>query len=81
MLSKYFACRNSSIVRYGILREQKLRACVVTSNDSVMNFNIRLQGFPDNLLAMAFNFKRLSTLNFDKKAHQLPVVDLRQKNS
>jgi len=46
-----------------------------------MNFNIRLQGFPDNLLAMAFNFKRLSTLNFDKKAHQLPVVDLRQKNS
>ena len=50
-------------------------------NDSVMNFNIRLQSFPDNLLAMAFKFERLSTLNFDKKAHQLPVVDLQRENS
>ena len=33
------------------------------------------------LLAMAFKFERLSTLNFDKKAHQLPVVDLQRENS
>ena len=50
-------------------------------NDSVMNFNTRLQSFPDNLLAIAFKFERLTALQFDKKAHQLPAVDLQQKNS
>ncbi len=50
-------------------------------NDSVMNFNTRLQSFPDNLLAIAFRFERLTALQFDKKAHQLPAVDLQQKNS
>ena len=47
-------------------------------NDSVMNFNTRLQSFPDSLLAIAFKFERLTGLQFDKKARQLPSVDLQR---
>jgi len=50
-------------------------------NDSVMNFNTRVESFPDILLAKIFKFERRSSLAFEQGAHPLPKVDLQHKTS
>ena len=47
-------------------------------NDAVLYYNTRVQLFPDNLLAKIFSFKKLDFLAFDKKAHKVPKVDIKQ---
>ena len=47
-------------------------------NDAVMQYNTRLQSFPDNLLARLGHFKPVSALQFAGAAHQVPVIDLEQ---
>jgi LemA protein len=43
-------------------------------NDAVTQYLIRLQTFPDNLVARLFRFKPRTRLVFSEAAHQIPRV-------
>jgi Uncharacterized conserved protein len=45
-------------------------------NDSVTQYNTRIQQFPDVLIAKLFRFTRMSLLDFSTAAHALPEISL-----
>lgn len=45
-------------------------------NNVVMNYNTRIQSFPDNILAGVFKFERISALQFDKRVHKVPSASV-----
>lgn len=48
-------------------------------NDAVMQYQTRIETFPDNILAGWFGFNPISALTFECKAHELPAVRLSGK--
>ncbi|SMF56179.1 Uncharacterized conserved protein [Alteromonadaceae bacterium Bs31] len=45
-------------------------------NAAVMQFNVRIQQFPDNVLARPFKFTALSPLAFEQEVHKIPQFEL-----
>ena len=46
-------------------------------NDSVMNFNTKIQTFPNTIIAGMFNFKERQFFEADEADREVPKVDLR----